>query len=530
MFSGRSTHRSGCCRADHPHVGRRDLLQIGGMSLVGMGLGDLLRMEAQAATKNTFAPGAPGKAKSVVFIFQSGGPSQHETFDPKPESPDTIRGEYGVTQTRTPGVNFCEYLPKLASRSHLFSIVRTMHHIAGREFRNEHSSCTYFLNTGSTALPVGDTNASISLPRQGRLSWPSIGSMIAYAAPTATDVGLPAMVELPRTSGMKYPGRESGLLGPQYDRLGVDLAPVCNAKDAGGSCPNCYSHDDPNLDPERKPGPGPKAWWDNTSCRNPDFHLPDLGRSEGISIARLENRSGLLQELDQLRRSFDKGERRAQEVAWDAHRQQAMRFVLASRPGKHNPFDLTQESDRTRDSYGREEWGQGFLVARRLIESGVRMVQINLRGWDTHQNAFRDLKGKLLPSIDHCLSGFLDDLSERGLLDETLVVMCGEMGRTPRISPITEGGKNASGEVFTPGRHHWGDVFPCFFAGGGIQPGRIVGRTDAHGGIPETDAFTPEDLAATIFHSLGIGPDREFHDTAGRPYRIYRGQPIHDLL
>ena len=169
-------------------------------------------------------------------------------------------------------------------------------------------------------------------------------------------------------------------------------------------------------------------------------------------------------------------------------------------------------------------------MARRLVESGVRMVQINLRGWDTHQNAFRDLKGKLLPSIDHCLSGFLDDLADRGLLDETLVVMCGEMGRTPRISPIAEGGRNASGEIFTPGRHHWGDVFPCFFAGGGIQPGRIVGRTDAHGGLPETEAYTPEDLAATIFHCLGIGPDREFHDSSGRPYRIYRGQPIRALL
>ena len=183
-----------------------------------------------------------------------------------------------------------------------------------------------------------------------------------------------------------------------------------------------------------------------------------------------------------------------------------------------------------RDRYGREEWGQGFLVARRLVEAGVRMVQINLRGWDTHQNAFRDLKGKLLPSLDHCLTGLLDDLSERGLLEETLVVACGEMGRTPKISPISAGGKNASGEVFTPGRHHWGDVFPCLFAGGGIQPGRIVGATDADGGQPIAAAYTPADLAATIFQLLGVGPDREFQDAAGRPYRIYRGQPIQDLL
>lgn len=497
------------------------------MSLVGMGLSDLLRLESQAAASNS---ARRGKARSVVFIYQAGGPSQHETFDPKPEAPDTIRGEYGVTQTRLPGEQFCEYLPKLAARSHLFSIVRTMHHIAGREFRNEHSSCMYLLHTGSTELPAGDTNASINVPRPGRMSWPSIGSMLAYAAPTAPSVGLPAMIELPRVSQMVYPGRESGLLGPQYDRLGIDLAPKCYAPDAGGSCPNCYSHDDPNLDPDRRPGPGPKAWWNNSSCRTPDFHLPDLGQAEGVSIARLEDRAALLGHLDDLRRGLDRRELPASLTAWEAHKRQAMRFVLTSRPGQHNPFDLTQESDRIRDSYGREEWGQGFLVARRLVEAGVRMVQVNLRGWDTHQNAFRDLKGKLLPSIDHCLSGFLDDLSERGLLDETLVVMCGEMGRTPRISPIAAGGKNASGEIFTPGRHHWGDVFPCFFAGGGIQPGRIIGRSDRQGGLPETEAYTPEDLAATIFHCLGIGPDREFHDTSGRPYRVYRGRPIYALL
>lgn len=526
MTNCEPAHRIGCRREDHPQMGRRDLLQIGGMSLVSMGLGDLLRLESQAATS---ANARPGTAKSVVFIFQSGGPSQHETFDPKPEAPDTIRGDYGVTQTRLPGELFCEHLPKLAAWSDRFSIVRTMNHVAGREFRNEHSSCSYLLHTGTTALPVGDTNASIIQPRPGRISWPSIGSMIAHAAPTASTVGLPAVIEIPRANLMNYPGRESGLLGPQFDRLSVDLAPKCNSKDAAGSCPNCFSHDDPN-DPERAAGPGPKAWWDNSSCRNPNFHLPEFGQATGVSIPQLENRAALLRQLDDLRRGFDHSERTGALAAWDAHRQQAMRFVVASRPGRQNPFDLAQESDRTRDLYGREEWGQGFLVARRLIEAGVRMVQVNLRGWDTHQNAFRDLKSKLLPSIDHCLSGFLHDLSDRGLLDETLVVMCGEMGRTPRISPITAGGKNASGEVFTPGRHHWGDVFPCLFAGGGIQPGRIIGRTDPHGGLPISEAYTPEDLAATIFHCLGIGPDREFHDNTGRPYRVHRGQPIAALL
>lgn len=467
--------------------------------------------------------------KSVVFIFQSGGPSQFETFDPKPESPAEIRGDYGIVQTRLPGVQFCEYLPKLAARADKFSIVRTMHHPADRQFRNEHNSCFYMLHTGTTELPVGDTNASIAVTRSGRISWPNIGSMLAYAAPPESSVGWPAVVEIPRANLMEYPGRDPGLLGPRFSRWGVDLAPKCHSKDPGGSCPHCYSHDDPN-DPARAPGPGPNAWWDNSSCRNPEFHLPDLGSGLGVTLSQLNNRQQLLRQLDELRRGSQSVTTQPTALAWDAHSDQAMRLLLATRPGRQNPFDLTQETDATRNLYGREEWGQGFLVARRLVESGVRMVQINLRGWDTHQNAFRDLKGKLLPSLDHCLSGFLDDLSARGLLEETLVVMCGEMGRTPRVSPIAASGKNASGELFTPGRHHWGDLFPCFLAGGGVQPGRIIGRSDVHGGTPMTQAYTPADLAATIFQQLGIGPDREFRDTTGRPYRIYRGEPIRELF
>src|SRR5439155_18453964 len=169
-------------------------LRVGGLSLFGAGLADLLRLEAQAAP----APGRKGRAKAVVFIFQSGGPSQHETFDPKPEAPDGIRGDYGSTQTTLPGIRFCEHLPRLAARADRFSLVRTMHHVADPQFRNEHSSCHYLLHTGSTEMPSGDTNASISLPRPGRITWPSIGSMIAYAAPPLAGVGWPAVIEIPR--------------------------------------------------------------------------------------------------------------------------------------------------------------------------------------------------------------------------------------------------------------------------------------------------------------------------------------------
>ena len=179
--------------------------------------------------------------------------------------------------------------------------------------------------------------------------------------------------------------------------------------------------------------------------------MPDLGLSTGLSLDNLQSRASLLAELDAAAPALD-----AEPVVrtMNVFRRQAWDLIL-SQKGKNNPFDLTQEPDAVRELYGREEWGQAFLVARRLVESGVRMVQVNLRGWDTHQNAFRDLKGYLLPSLDRCLSGFLDDLESRGLLNETLIVMCGEMGRTPRISPISTTGKNASGDPFTPGRHHY---------------------------------------------------------------------------
>jgi hypothetical protein len=513
-------HRLGCTRTDHPNIGRRRLLEAGGLSLFGLSLADLMRVQAQAASATPLRT----TARSVVFIFQSGGPSQHETWDPKPQAPAEIRGDYGTTATRTSGYRICEYLPKLASRSNRFSIVRTMHHTAGPQFRNEHNASQYMVQSGRCELPPGENTNTIGIPRPRRFEWPSIGSAIAYAIPGGASFGLPPVVEIPRAN-IQGPGTGPGMLGDKFARWRVDLAPVCRTPDGGGSCPNCFAHDQPN-DPARAPGKQPGAWWDNESCRKGDFHLPDLGLSSGLTVANLNSRASLLSELDRARRMLDRG---PAVDRMDTYRRQAWDLILGQK-GKHNPFDLSGETDAIRDQYGREEWGQAFLVARRLVEAGVRMVQVNLRGWDTHQNAFRDLKGYLLPSIDRCLSGFLDDLDSRGLLDETLIVMCGEMGRTPRISPISTTGRNTAGEPFTPGRHHWGDVFPCFFAGGGIQPGRVIGQTDRHAGLPVSEAYTPSDLAATIFHCLGIDPNLEFFDSEHRPFRLYQGQPIAALL
>src|SRR5262249_39411336 len=160
-------------------------------------------------------------------------------------------------------------------------------------------------------------------------------------------------------------------------------APPCRSPDPAGSCPNCFSHDDPN-DPARAAGPRPGAWWDNSSCRDSSFRLPDLGNGLSLSLPQLHERTSLLEQMERLRRGLDAADRTGQLAGWDVSRHQAVRLLAAARPGRHNPFDLTQEPDRIRDRYGREEWGQGFLVARRLVEAGVRMVQVNLRGWDTH--------------------------------------------------------------------------------------------------------------------------------------------------
>src|SRR5262245_53410963 len=222
-------HPPACRREEHHSLDRRELLRVGGLSLFGMTAADLLRLEAHAAAgaRSGDRPQRGSKAKAVIFIFQSGGPSQHETWDPKPGAPAEVRGEYGTTATSLTGVRFCEHLPRLAQRADQFAVVRTMHHVAGREFRNEHSSCHSLLHTGTTALPAGDTNASITNPRPGRVEWPSIGSLIAYAAPPRAGVTLPAVIELPRANNMTYPGRGPGLLGPRFARWGVDLAPPC---------------------------------------------------------------------------------------------------------------------------------------------------------------------------------------------------------------------------------------------------------------------------------------------------------------
>ena len=486
----------GCRQEDHPRISRRELLRAGGLSLFGVGLADLLRLEAQAVP----APAAR-KARSVVFIFQSGGPSQHETFDPKPDAPDGIRGEYGITQTRLPGVHFCEYLPRLAARADRFSIVRTMHHPADRQFRNEHNSCSY---PAAHRLDRDAAGRHQRLDRPaagpGRFEWPSIGSLIAYAAPPDPGVG-PARLcrdsphephELPRPR----PRPARAAVRP----LGRRSRAAVPRPRPGRLVPQLLQPRRPQR-PRPRPGQGAEGVVGQLELPRPELPPAGPGRRRPVARVRREPRhapgTARLAAPAGRRRAPCRGTRRLGRptgtrpcnCCWRAGPAGRIRSTCRTRP------------ERTRDLYGREEWGQGFLVARRLVEAGVRMVQVNLRGWDTHQNAFRDLKGKLLPSIDHCLSGFLDDLEARGLLDETLVVMCGEMGRTPRISPISRRRQERLGRGLHARPAPLGRRLPLLLRRRrhpprpGHRPDRPAGRRAGHRGVhadrPRRDDLPP---------------------------------------
>ena len=487
-------------QSTHPTFTRRTALQAGSVGILGLGMNHLADLTGHAAEAASIGP---GRAKSVVFIFLSGGLTQHDSFDPKPEAPDSIRGEFSPIATQTPGLEICEHLPLLAQRSEKWAVLRSL-----TMPNNEHSQGHMMMMSGRTKLPP-TFNGSKPMPED----WPSIASIVGdQTKPRANN--LPPAIALPERlihrTGRVIPGQFGGQMGARRDPWFLDASPFNG--NSYGAYPDYEFHFTRGRERNEKLV----------------FESPNLSLPEGLTQPRLGARGSLLKTIEDQRRDLD---RFASTQSFSRSRQNAVSLLTDEKVKQ--AFDVTNADEKIQERYGKNAFGWSLLMAKRLVESGVNLVQVNLgnnESWDTHDNNFPLLKDCLLPPTDRGLSALLDDLDESGLLDETLIVMCGEMGRTPRISPISAGGKNASGEVFTPGRHHWGDVFPCFFAGGGIQPGRIVGRTDEHGGLPETEAYTPEDLAATIFHCLGIGPDREFHDSSGRPYRIYRGQPIHALL
>lgn len=474
----------------HPTICRRSALQAGAIGLLGLGMNHLEPLRALAA------PGGPrtqGKTRSVIYIFLSGGLSQLDSFDLKPDAPSEIRGEFNPIATRTPGIRICEHLPMLAERSHLWALCRSLTHPY-----TGHSAGHLAMLTGRTPMPPG-FDASKPKPSD----WPSLAAIANQLAPRHNN--LPPAVVLPEPivhrEGRVIPGQFAGEMGARWDPWFLTASsynPI-----SYGAYPQYGFHFERGNE-------NPKNW---------KFEAPSLTLPEGLSRPRLGGRLDLLSLVENQQREM---ESHAEIQGFDRHRQQAISLLADAKVRK--AIDVVHADVATQDRYGRNLFGWSLLMARNLVEAGVRLVQVNLGNnetWDTHEAAFPLLKNNLFPPTDKALAALLDDLSSMGLLESTLIVMAGEFGRTPKISKLP-GTK-------LPGRDHWGPVQTVFFAGGGVHGGTVIGLSDKTGGYPHTDPQTPESMAATIYDALDLPPTAAFRDPANRPHFIYHGKPIAGL-
>jgi Protein of unknown function (DUF1501) len=473
----------------HPAFSRRTMLQAGAVGLLGLGTNHLTGLRALAANAPT------AKARAVIYIFLSGGLAQQDSFDLKPDAALEYRGEFKPIATRTPGVQICEHLPRLAQRSHLWALVRSLTHRS-----NDHSAGHHIMLTGRSDLPPG-FNPSAARPGD----WPSLAAVAAGV--TRPRNNLPPAAVLPErlihNTGRVIPGQFAGLMGPTRNPWFIEASPFDPA--GYGAYPE-YGFDHQ----ERPAKPKDKV-----------FQAPSLALPEGVARGRLDDRVSLLKQIDHQRRDLD---RVATIESFDAFRQGAVAMLID--PRVRAAFDVTRAPDKVQERYGRNAFGWSLLMARRLVEAGVNLVQVNLGNnetWDTHGNAFPHLKNNLLPPMDRCVSALIDDLAGRGLLDTTLIVMAGEFGRTPRISNLPQ-------FYALPGRDHWGAVQTVFFAGGGVRGGSVIGASDRLGAFPQTAKQTPENLAATIYQALGIDRHALWHDATDRPFHVYHADPIAGLM
>lgn len=474
----------------HPALTRRTALQAGAIGLLGLGSNHVAALRAAAA------PGHEriATAKSVIYIFLSGGLAQQDSFDLKPDAPDNIRGEFQPIATRTPGVHICEHLPRLAERSHLWSLCRSLTHPS-----NDHSLGHHIMLTGRSDAPPGFNPSA-----PGPLDHPSIASVAG--AVTRPKNNLPPAVVLPERlvhySKRVIPGQFAGIMGPRYDPWFIELSPFS---------PLSYgAYPEYEFDHQERPN----------MPRRATFEAPNLSLPEGVNFGRLDRRVDLLQLIDRQRLDLD---RAGSTEAFDRDRQTVLSLLTDAKVRR--AFDVTKSPDAEQDRYGRNSFGWSLLLAKRLVEVGVNLIQVNLgnnESWDTHGEAFPHLKEKLFPPTDKALAALLDDLSQSGLLASTLIVMAGEFGRTPKITHLPQHYK-------LPGRDHWGAVQTVFFAGGGIQGGRVIGSSDKIGAYPATDPQRPENMAATIYSALGLPDTAAWHDDLNRPHHIYHGEPIRGL-
>ncbi len=438
---------------------RREALQVGFSGLLGLGLTDLVSGTARA---DGTSPGF-GRAKSVILVFQTGAPSHQDIWDLKPEAPVEIRGEFKPVETNVPGVLVGPHIPKLAAIADQYAIIRSMTHDLP-----SHEQATHLVLTGINQMPPGATHMA------SRADWPCYAAGLKALRPR-TD-GLPSGVMLPTylSNGYGFSGQTGGFMGSQYD-----------------------------------------PWHVKSDPNDANFKLDELTLQSGLTIERVNDRRSLLAELDQQRRDLE-----AQGSSQNLSRSCQQAYGLLGAGGRfREAFEMHREPPEMRDRYGRHAFGQSLLLARRLVEAGMPIVQANMgtmNNWDTHGNNFGQLKDRLLPPFDQGLSALLTDLHERGLLSETLVIAVGEFGRTPKIN---EGG----------GRDHWSGVFSALYAGAGVRGGQVIGASDAQAAYPATKGWYPADLGATVYSALGIDSSSMIYDRVGRPSHVNAGRVISPL-
>jgi uncharacterized protein (DUF1501 family) len=452
-------------------VPRREFLRAGSLTLFGLGLPGLL--EARAA-----APRPAGSAKACIVLFMWGGPAHQDTWDPKPDAPDAYRGEFATIPTAVPGLRVCEHLPQLARRADRLCVIRSMTHTDVN-----HTTATHHLLTGRPA-PAGPLTDD----------WPNYGAVLAKLGrgkgPLPPYVSMMPVVPdgAPRFVEQSH-GQGAGLLGPAYNPMRIDA-----------------------------------------DASSPDYRVGEFALRADLDPDRLRGREGLLRSLGTQVRKLEAD---AEVGAMGGHYDRA--FALLGAPAVTRAFDLSREPLRVRERYGMNRHGQSVLQARRLVEAGVPLVTVFWPNdgitnvsvyWDTHNRNFLDLKTRLCPVADRAFSALLDDLAARGMLDETLVVWTGEMGRTPRVGQSVVGGAGAGKD----GRDHWGKVFTSVLAGGGVTGGAVYGSSDRYAAEPASNPTTPADLAATIYHLLGVDPRSEIRDRLGRPLTLCDGRVLDTLL
>lgn len=442
---------------------RRSFLQVGMAGLGSAGLGTIWRAQAASARQ-----GIPQKENSIILLWLDGGPSHHDTYDPKPEAPREYAGIWQSIPTVVPGMDFCELFPLQAQRANQFSVIRSLHHRTGDHFTGGH-----WMLTGRGGVSGAMTPGK----------YPFFGS-IATSVTGARAPGMPALVAVPYAMSI---GLRPGYFGANY--LGNQYDPF-------------QTNGDPN---------------------NPNFKVDNLTLPGNMTVDRLEDRRRLRDSFDTLRRQVDQS---GTIDAMDRFDQMAYELVTGERARK--AFDLSSEEESNRERYGRHSWGQSALLARRLVEAGTTFVSCHFGGWDSHWDHQKRMED-YLPKVDQIVAALFDDLTERGLIDRVTVLVMGEFSRTPRMNNGGNGGPPLS--QGTPGRDHWGNAISVLIGGGGIRPGQVIGSTDRLGENPQSRPLQPGDLHHTLFQLLGVSPDLHFEDHTGRPVpAIDHGSVISELV